>query len=79
MSKIEKVTHSGWFKIYNASDKPTVNAHFYNVYTNKLPHCKHSNAMRHLPPATQERGIRPNLSTLGISLHDASIGGRTLL
>ena len=32
-----------------------------------------------LPPASQERGIRPNLAALGISLHDASIGECTLL
>ena len=32
-----------------------------------------------LPPASQERGIRPNLALLGISLNDASIGECTLL
>ena len=31
-----------------------------------------------LPPASQERGIRPNLATLGASLRDASIGECTL-
>ena len=29
----------------------------------------------HLPPATQERGIRPNLTTFGTSLHDAEHRG----
>ena len=31
-----------------------------------------------MPPASQERGIRPNLATLGASLRDASIGECTL-
>lgn len=36
---------------------------------NKLPRGKPSNAIWHLPPALQERGIRPNLTSFGISLY----------
>lgn len=39
---------------------------------------KHANAAGVLPSASQERGIRPSLAALSVSLHDVSIGECTL-
>lgn len=47
-------------------------------YTINFPGASTQTPQGCLPPASQERGIRPNLATLGASLRDASIGECTL-